>query len=103
MNKSFNDMYVIAALIAYGFEQSGVDDKDKNRQKYLFSTEEKQKVYTIQPDGRSRWDLLDALAVEKAYSNERLLFPPNYPHVLRTVKYQIISKKHEDEETEYDN
>ena len=102
MNKSFNDMYLIAALVAYGFETEEIDDSNKSRQKYKFSSDQVRKVFTLQPDGRSRWDMLDVNATEKAYSSERLLFPPNYPHTLRTVKYSIISKKHEDE-PEYDN
>jgi hypothetical protein len=102
MSKIFNDMYLIAALVAYGFEPEEIDDSNKNRQKYRFSSEDVRKVFTLQPDGRSRWDMLDVKAVEQAYSSEKLLFPPNYPHTLRTVKYSIISKKHEDE-PEYDN
>lgn len=101
MSKAFNDLYLIAALVAYGFEPEKIDDKDRSRQRYLFSADQIKKVYTIQPDGRSRWDMLDVIAVEKAYSSEHLLFPPTYPHILRTVKYSIISRKHEDEDINY--
>ena len=98
MSKTFNDLYLISALVSYGFEPEVIDDSDKNRQKYRFSTDDIKKVYTLQPDGRSRWDMLDVHAVDKAYSSARLLFPPNYPEILRKVKYSIISKKHEDED-----
>lgn len=98
MSKQFNDLYLIAALVSYGYETEVIDDSDKNRQKYRFSTDEVRKVFTLQPDGKSRWDMLDVHAVDKAYSSARLLFPPNYPEVLRKVKYSIISKKHESED-----
>ena len=102
MSKTINDLYLIAALISYGFEPEHVDDTNRDQQKYLFSVRETQKVYTLQPDGRSRWDMLDVKAVDRAYSANKLLFPPNYPEVLRKVKYAIVSKKHEDD-SEYDN
>src|SRR5512139_2604969 len=102
MSRKFTDMHLIAALLSYDFTPLEVDSTDKNRQKYRFPSDIEKRVYVLEGNV-PRVVYLNATGVEKAYSDEKLLFPPRYHHVMRTTKYAIVSKKHEDEEDELDD
>ena len=96
MIKQFTDMHLIAALMSYKFEPSDVDATDRNRQKYKFPTDQERPVYILQ-GGQVREVTVNVVDAEKHYSAERLMFLPSYPSKLRTTKYSIISKKHEED------
>lgn len=102
MSRIFTDMHLIAALLSYDLQPTEVDTTDRNRQKYRFPSNVEKRVYILEGN-IPRVVYLTATGIEKAYSDEKLLFPPKYHHVLRSTKYAIVSKKHEDEEEELDD
>ena len=92
--RPFTDMYFIAALLSYEFERVDIDRDDPNRQKFIFQEEERN-VYTIR-DGKITVEKLSLSDIEGRYMSKRLLYPPTYPDILKTVKYSIHSyKKHD--------
>ena len=90
--KEFTDMYLIAALLAYGFQYSKVDRTNRNRQKFRFSILKKYPIHLIN-DGIVGSQMLNVEEVEDQYTIRNLMYPPNYPDTLRSVKYAILSNK----------
>jgi len=90
--RELTDMYLIAALLAYGFQYSRVDRLNRNRQKFCFPTNKKFPVYTMN-DGIIGSVMLNVEEIEEEYTLHSLMFPPNYPDTLRSVKYAILSNK----------
>jgi len=90
--KEFTDMYLIAALLAYGFQYSKVNRENRNRQKFCFSITKKYPIHTL-VDGIIGSLMLNVEEVEDHYTNRSLVFPPNYPDTLRSIKYAILSNK----------
>ena len=90
--KEFTDMHLIAALLAYGFQYSRVDRTNRNRQKFCFPTNKKLPIYNTR-DGIIGSVMLNVEEIEDEYTLRSLMFPPNYPDTLRSVKYAILSNK----------
>lgn len=90
--KTFTDMYIIAALLAYGFKPSSIDSSDPNRQRYAFSIEQMEQVYLID-DSKVDSRFCSVLDVEIEYLSGTLMLPPKYPSLLKSVKYSIISNR----------
>ena len=90
--KEFTDMYLVAALLAYGFQYSRVDRTNRNRQKFCFPTNKKYPIHLLS-DGIVGSQMLNVEEVEDQYTIRTLLYPPNYPDTLRSVKYAILSNK----------
>lgn len=90
--RGYVDIYLIAALLAYGFEYSSTDDENPKRQKFLFNNKACL-VYSILPDGEIIQEMEDLLSIEKLYSSRRLLFPATYPDVLKDLKQKIVDKR----------
>jgi len=90
--RELTDMYLIAALLAYGFQYSNVDRTNRNRQKFCFSATKKAPIYNMR-DGIIGSVMLNVEEIEDEYTLRSLMFPPNYPDTLRSVKYAILSNK----------
>ena len=88
--RKLTDMYLIAALVAYGFQYSNVDRTNQNRQKFCFPTNKKLPVFLL-ADGIVGSQMLGVEEIEDQYTIRTLLYPPNYPDTLRSVKYAILS------------
>lgn len=91
-NKEFTDMYLIAALLAYGFQYSKVDRTNRNRQKFCYSTSEELPVRLL-ANGTAIEKILGVEEIERQYALRNLLYPPNYPDTLRSIKFAILSNK----------
>lgn len=90
-NIEVTDMYLVAALIAYGADYVGVDRADRKSQKFLFRKPIGiNRVYTLKgKHGVFDVDVIDDPSfdeVKLAYDTTSLLFPPNYSEILRRVK-----------------
>jgi len=85
------DMYLAAALMAYGAELDKIDKSDKRRQKFIFIGKiDKILVYT--DNGFYLVMEEPSFADVKAkYEAKRLFFPPSYPDAVRSVKSSIHS------------
>ncbi len=92
MDKEFTDMYLIAALLAYGFQYSKVDRTNRNRQKFCYSTAEEFPVRLLD-NGTAIEKILGIEEIERQYTLRNLLYPPNYPDTLRSIKFAILSNK----------
>jgi hypothetical protein len=90
--KELTEMYLIAALLAYGFQYSKVDRTNRNRQKFCFSTSKKSPVFIL-TDGIIGSQVLGVEEIADQYTNRTLMYPPNYPDTLRSVKFAILSNK----------
>jgi hypothetical protein len=89
--KPFTDMYLIAALQVYGFEKVSIDRGDKNRQKFYFR-DQKKSVWVLD-DNLARLKALDLDEIEDAFISKKLMYPPSYSDVLKSIKYTIHSYK----------
>lgn len=92
IEREYLDIYLIAALLAYGFEYSSIDSENPKRQKFLF-TNRNCLVYLSTSDGEVVQRLEDLLSIEKLYSSRRLLFPATYPDVLKDLKQRIVDNR----------
>jgi hypothetical protein len=91
MIKPFTDMYLIAALLVYGYEETTIDRGDRNRQKFYFKDQRKS-IWVLE-DAMVKPKSLDLDEIEKAFISKKLMFPPSYSDVLKSVKYTIHSYK----------
>ena len=87
-NIEVTDMYLVAALMAYGADYVGVDRHDKRSQKFLFKNPLSgiDKIFTIKHRVISEIENPDFDLFKNAYDTTVLLYPKNYPEVLRRVK-----------------
>jgi len=87
-NIEVTDMYLVAALIAYGADYVGVDRADRRNQKFLFSNPLNgiPKIHTYKHGVLNEIELPDFEAFKNAYDTTSLLYPTNYAEVLRRVK-----------------
>lgn len=96
-NLEFTDMYLIAALLSYGFEVSYQDRKNTNRQKFYFTDSDKT-VYVKTLDGDVHQEVLSLEDMRLYFMSKRLLLPGSYPDILKGLKQDIISHKANNEE-----
>jgi len=92
--KEFTDMYLIAALLSYGFELVDLDRSNVNRQTYNFDNKETT-VYVITSNGEVVAEIADLFDVKRYYSARTLLYPGSYPDVLKDLKQEIISYRND--------
>jgi hypothetical protein len=89
-----SDMYLGAALLAYGADYRGVDKKDKQRQKFLFSNDLKISFIYVYNATENEVELHAEPKFSDVcnfFDSFRLLYPPNYPQALKKLK-TIIHK-----------
>jgi hypothetical protein len=93
MEKLVGDMYLAAALIAYGADLCRIDKTDPKRQKFCFTQGSVQQIY-IMLGGRLT-TLVESPTLEEIetrYIARTLLFPSSYPDALRSIKAAIHSE-----------
>ena len=90
--KEFTDMYLIAALLAYGFDLVASDKENPNRQKFSFSNSECL-IYIKDMNGeiQRQYSTLDEM--ETLFLSKRLLLPGSYPDILKGLKQDILSHR----------
>lgn len=85
------DMYLAAALMAYGAELDRVDKSDKRRQRFVFIGEIG-KILVYADNGFYLIMEKPVFAdVKSKYEAKRLFFPPSYPDAVRSIKSAIHS------------
>ena len=85
----YTDMSLIAALLSYGFETVETNRDNPQRQQFFFLNEEKEAhVFT---DSEIILKKVSLDQFENMYMAKRLLLLPNYPDILKSVKYKIHS------------
>lgn len=87
-----SDMYLASALLAYGATLAEIDRTDEKRQRFCFRDNVKS-VYVIEPDGMNVSSMLNPNIsdIETLFISKTLLFPPNYPDAIRSIKSAIYS------------
>lgn len=88
MTNSINDMYLVAALIAYGGKLEKIDRTDKDRQKFFFSTQK----FNVRYQDETGQIQSRTVTLEEAitlYSSKQLWLPPTYASFLKDVKSTI--------------
>jgi hypothetical protein len=89
--KQIGDMYLAAALLAYGAEISCVDRSNPKRLKFSFIGDvEEIYIYKSVVPTRIASPTLDD--IELNYANKTLMFPPDYPDSIRRIKSVIHSE-----------
>ncbi len=89
--KGISDMYMAAAVIAYGAIISNIDSEDQKRKRFFFD-DGVENVYIINEKGDViKKDYLTISEFERYYLLKRLLFPPSYPDAIRQIKTVIYS------------
>lgn len=86
------DIYLVAALFAYGADYVGVDREDKRNQKFMFKTQLGiPKIHITKHGVLSSIEMPDYSAVRLAYDAQQLMYPPNFPESIRRAKGIIHS------------
>lgn len=89
--KQIGDMYLAAALLAYGAKLIRVDKSDTKHQKFIFAEATIPRVYTIS-DITILAIVNPTLAqIESSFISKELMFPPTYPDTVRNIKSLIHS------------
>ena len=88
--KCIADMYLASALFAYGARLLKVDRDDRRRQKFCFDVTTVEHIFTIQSGNTVRLVPKPSIEViENEFIAKTLLFPPNYPDAIRSIKSAI--------------
>lgn len=90
--KEFTDMYLIAALLSYGFKLLSSNRENKNKQYYYFDNSV-QTVYVKSLDNAIEKVDADIEDVEVYFLSKQLMFLGSYPNILKDLKQDIISHK----------
>lgn len=88
--KPICDMYLAAALIAYGSDFDEIDRTDKNRYKFIFS-KEVDYIWVLDQNNVIKMVNPTLDEVEAKFYSAHLIFPTNYPDALRRIKSAIHS------------
>lgn len=89
--KRIGDMYLAAALLAYGAYLKYVDHSDPKHKRFCFSREQIEQIYTLEGIIVLRKENPTLEDVETAYVARKLVFPPIYPDSIRRIKSAIHS------------
>lgn len=86
------DMYLVAALMAYGANYTGVDRANRTNQKFYFEEPlEVEAVFTYKRGAIGEVKNPTFEQFKSCYDTVTLFYPPNYSEVLRRVKGIIHS------------
>ena len=91
--KEFSELYLISALLAYGYKQVEVDRTNPRRQVYSFEDERKL-VWTFS-SGAVKQVELDLAEFESLFTANQIMLPPSYPSILKSLKYSIHSYRND--------
>lgn len=86
--KGVSDMYLAAALHAYGATLRSIDRSNLRRQNFIFCGPVK-RIYIINNGAVEPVENPSLNDVEMAYISERLMFPQRYPSSVKTIKLAI--------------
>lgn len=82
----FSDIYLAAALMAYGVNYSAIDRSDQRRQKFIFEVSP-QSVVVSEDDIIVKTVMRPTLEeFERMFITGVLYFPPGYPECLKRIK-----------------
>jgi len=90
-NKPISDMYLAAALVAYGCEVDSIDKTDDKRYKFIFSSNVEY-IWVLDQNNVAKIVNPTLDEVEAKFYSSRLMFPVNYPDALRRIKSSIHAK-----------
>ena len=80
-----SDMYLVAALISYGFQFEKVNRENPKRVEFLFP-DKASTVYILQDGAISVLEFLGIEQIKSAYTCKTLMFLPGVFDVIRSVK-----------------
>jgi hypothetical protein len=81
-----DNIYLVAALMAYGADYVGVDRADKRMQRFHFGKLEIEKIFVLEKDNVVIVDSPTYEFIKEAYENSMLFLPPTYIRMLKRVK-----------------
>ena len=89
--RCIGDLYLAAALLAYGAELESIDRSDKSRQKFIFSKPPRE-IYYMDGIMPIRVETPTFEVIEIKYVNRVLWYPPDFIGAIRRAKDAIYSK-----------
>lgn len=89
--KSISDMYLAAALLAYGCKLVDIDRSDPRRQQFVFSGFA-QAIYVLDQNNVAKLINPSLDEIETKFIAGVLVFPPSYPHTLKDLKSAIHAR-----------
>jgi hypothetical protein len=89
--KPISDMYLAAALLAYGAEIVGIDRSDPKRQQFEF-VGCINVIYVLDQNNVVKMVNPSIEDIEIKFYSKSLVFPPNYPNALRDIKSAIHAR-----------
>jgi len=91
--KPINDMYLVAALLAYGAELESIDKDNPKRQMFHFRDEPIQVWKLLNDNMVTKMEFVDLEQVALLFRTKRLMFPPNYHNYIKDVKSMIHARE----------
>lgn len=91
--KPVNNMYLVAALLAYGAELDRIDRENPRRQMFYFMNKPIEVWKLLNDNMVTKMEYVDLDQVEVLFMSERLMYPPNYPNFIKNVKNIIHAKE----------
>jgi hypothetical protein len=86
-----SDMYLAAALVAYGGEYVRVDKEEEKRYKFIF-TDSISQIWIVEQNNLAKILNPTLEDVSAKFHSGRLVFPPNYPNALRNIKSALHTR-----------
>lgn len=91
MEKLISDMYLAAAVLAYGGKLERVDRTNPSRQQFVFSGDI-ELIYIEDQNNIAKLLNPSIEDIETKFISQSLVFPPNYPDMLRRIKSAIHAR-----------
>lgn len=89
INKPIGDMYLAAALLAFGGSLIKIDRDDPKRQKFYFDSDGITTIFVVSGNAVLRVVSPTIEDIENYFISQKLIYPPNYPDALRRIKAAI--------------
>ena len=89
--KQITDMYLAAALVSYGANLLRIDKSDRKHQRFIFENSTIGSIWIDETSLHVRVVNSTLQGVETYFIAKKLVFPPNYPDTIRSIKSAIHS------------
>jgi len=86
---SINELYLAAALLAYGATLEDIDRTNLRRQKFLFSDSPVKEIWILAGHSILRIENPDIETIKTKFTAGVLVFPPNFVDSVRKIKSAI--------------
>lgn len=91
--KPIIDMYLAASIVAYGGKIEKVDRSDPDKQRFYFKDRPINFIIVLEDGELETRKEVQVEDICDAFISKILVFPPNFPESIRTIKTAIYTGK----------